>query len=138
MYETTTSSGFGVAMWLFYLAVYLYWALAQFKIAQKTGHHDTAWWAFIPILNVYQWTRLAGRPWYWFVLCLVPFVNVVFMAWLWVDIAKNCGQSPLWGILIMIPLVNLVAVGILGFSPAPKPSMFADDKPAPRQPTHAT
>ncbi len=138
MYESSYDGGFGAfgaAIWLFYVAVYFYWAYAQYKIAQKTGYNSTAWWAFIPILNVFQWTQLAGRPWYWFVLCLVPFVNIIFMVWLWVDIAKKCGQSPIWGVLILIPLLNLISLGVLGFASAARPSQFAAEKPAPRQPT---
>ncbi|MEW5993205.1 MAG: DUF5684 domain-containing protein [Candidatus Zixiibacteriota bacterium] len=138
MYESTYGGGFGAyeaAVWLFWLAVYFYWAFAQYKIAMKTGHDNNAWWAFIPILNIYQWTELAGRPWYWFVLCLVPFVNLVFIAWLWVDIAKYCGQPTIWGVLFLIPPISLISLGVLGFSSPPKPSVFPSEKPAPRQPT---
>jgi hypothetical protein len=134
MYETTyDGGGFGLAMWLVLFGAYLYFAYAIYKIAQKTGHSSNAWWGFIPILNVFLLVKMTKRPMYWFLLCLVPFVNIVIFAILWIDIAKACSQPPIWGFLTILPLINFVSVGVLAFSPPPS-THFPTEKPAPREP----
>jgi hypothetical protein len=141
MYETTYDGGgwfadMGAGVWIFWLAVYCLWAFAQFKIARKTGYDSIAWMAFVPVLNLVQWPILAGKQWYWFLLYLVPVVNLVFYVWNSIDVAKNCRQSPVWGVLMLFPFLNLVAIGYLGFTSMPKDSMFPSDKPKHRQPAN--
>ncbi len=134
MYETTQGGGIGAITWLIILAIYLYFAYCQFKIAQKVGQNSTAWWAFIPVLNIFQWIQLAGRPWYWFIFCLIPFVNIIIMAVLWIDVARACNQSPLLGILMILPFLNLIALGVLAFTGSPKPMPSPTTKQPSRQP----
>ena len=139
MYETTyDGGGIGAVMWLIILAAYLYFAYALFKIAQKTGHSGNAWWAFIPILNTFLLIQMAGRPWYWFLLCLVPLVNVIIFAVLWIDVAKACSQPPVWGFLTILPFINFVSIGVLAFSGPQRLSQFPPEKPVPRQPTQVS
>jgi hypothetical protein len=135
MYGTTyDGGGFGAVTWLIILAVYLYFAYAQFKIAQKTGHSGNAWWSFIPILNIFLLVQMANKPWYWFLFCLVPFINIIILAVLWIDVAKACSQSPVWGFLTILPFINFISIGVLAFSGTQHPSQFPPTKPAPRQP----
>lgn len=135
MYETThDGSGIGAVMWLIILAAYLYFAYAQFKIAQKTGHSGNAWWAFIPILNFFLLVQMANKPWYWFLFSLVPFINIIILAVLWIDVAKACNQSPVWGFLTILPFINFISIGVLAFSGPPRPNQFPPEKPVPRQP----
>ena len=136
MYETIyDGGGIGAVMWLIILAAYLYFAYAQFKIAQKTGHSGNAWWAFIPILNTVLLTQMAGRPMYWFFFCLIPFINIIIFAVLWIDVAKACSQPPVWGFLTILPFINFVSIGVLAFSGPTRPSHFPPEKPVSRQPT---
>ena len=135
MYETTyDGGGIGAIMWLIILAVYLYFCYAQFKIAQKVGFGNSAWWAFIPILNTFLLIKMANRPLYWFIFCLIPFVNVIIFAVLWIDVAKACSQSPVWGFLTILPFVNLISIGVLAFSGSQPPTHFPPTKPPTRQP----
>ena len=134
-YQTGAEAGLGIIPVLFMLGMYFYFTFAMFKMAQKTGHSDTAWWAFIPILNTFLLFKMANKPAWWFILCLIPIVNIVVFAILWIEVAKACQQSPVWGFLVLIPLINLVAMGILAFStPAPRVSPPAQSE-RPRTPT---
>ncbi len=136
MYETTyDGGGIGAVMWLVILVAYLYFAYAQFKIAQKTGQSQNAWWAFIPILNTLLLVKMANRPWYWFLFCLVPLVNIIILAVMWIDVAKLCSQPLVWGFLTILPFINFVSIGVLAFSGPPSPSHFPPEKPVSRQPT---
>ena len=88
--------------WFVAIAVYVYFALVQYRIAQKVGLAGQAWWAFVPILNIFLMIKCAGRPLYWFVFMLVPVVNLVVTIMMWMDIAKAVGKPPVWGILTIV------------------------------------
>ena len=141
MYEyqsgpTGADAGLGLIPVLVMLAIYVFYGYCQSRIAKKAGHSDIAWWAYIPILNVFQLIKLAGRPGWWFLLCLVPFVNIVAFAVLWMDTAKNVQQSAVWGIAMLLPFINFVALAVLAFSTPPRrmPPPRPTDYTRPREP----
>jgi hypothetical protein len=132
MYETAGYSSFWSSP-LFLVAMYLYFSLCLFSIAQKIGHRY-AWWAFIPILNLYQTVELAGKAWYWFIFMFIPFVNIVAFAWIWADIAKARTREPhwLWGILMLVPIVSFFVLLYLALG---KPAYSAPPVVEKEQPT---
>ncbi|MFQ6115928.1 MAG: hypothetical protein ACE5NG_17850 [bacterium] len=77
---------------------------------------------------------MAGKPWYWFIFCLIPFVNVIVFAILWINVAKACCQSPVWGFLTILPFINFISIGVLAFTGSPRPTQFPSTKPPSRQP----
>jgi signal peptidase I len=108
--------GMGAVGWLLILGIYFYLTYSQYKIAQKVGCADRAWWAFIPIANTFLLIKMANKESWWFVLCLVPLVNIICFAILWMETAKAAGHSPLWGFLVLVPFLNFVAIGVMAFS----------------------
>ena len=107
----------GLVMLFFVAAYYLYFSFAQFKIAQKLGIAN-AFFAFIPILQTWQLVEIAGKSALWFVGCLVPFVNLVVFAILWMEAAKRVDKSPALGLLTLLPFVNLFTISLLAFGGA--------------------
>src|SRR6266516_2542834 len=69
------SGGVLFFMFVFFLAFYVYLALALQTIANKTGTPN-AWLAWIPIGNLVLMLNVAKKPLWWFLLCLIPLVNV--------------------------------------------------------------
>lgn len=123
MYETEYPMGggegvieaLGMAFWIFAIAVYVYMAYTQYVCAKKVGCEDKAFMAFIPIAQTYLLCPMAGKPGWWFVLCLIPFVNIVIFALLWIEIAKRCGHAGVWGFLSILFPISLIAWGVLAF-----------------------
>jgi hypothetical protein len=108
----------GAIMMVFFLiaaAFYVYVSLALMTIAKKTNTPN-AWLAWIPIVNIILILNIAKKPLWWFILCLIPLVNIVIMIILWMAIAEARGKPSWWGILIIIPLVNLIVPGYLAWS----------------------
>ncbi|MFH1373659.1 MAG: DUF5684 domain-containing protein [bacterium] len=129
MYETTYDGGaMATYMWLIMAFVYFYFAFAQYKIAQKVSRHDIAWWGFIPILNFFQIVQLAQKPWYWFLLFLVPFINIFAFAWIWAEVARVREKPTIWGVLMIFPPISFVAVWILASGPEKRPVFPVDQK----------
>ena len=52
---------------------------AQWKIYTKAG--KPGWACIIPIYNLIVLLEIVGKPVWWFLLLLVPCVNIVFYVW---------------------------------------------------------
>ena len=135
-YQPAPDASLGMIPILFLLGIYVYFAFCQFRTAQKIGLYDCAWWAWIPIMNTFLLFKMAGKPAWWFILCLVPLVNIVVFAILWIEAAKAAQVSPIWGFLVLIPVINFVAIGIMAFSSPPHQITPPSHQPQPREPEH--
>jgi hypothetical protein len=98
-----------------FLAVYAYAALAVQTIARKTDTPND-WFAWIPIANLFLMLAIAKKPLWWFVLLLIPLVNVVITIIIWMGIAEARNKPSWWGILMLIPGVSLIVPGYLAWS----------------------
>lgn len=109
------ASGMLLFFLVFAAAAYVYMALALQTIAQKTNT-DNAWLAWIPIVNVVLLLNIARKPIWWFLLFLIPLVNIVVGVIVWMGVAEARNKPNWWGILIIIPFVNLIVPGYLAWS----------------------
>ncbi len=100
---------------LFFAAIYVYMSLALQTIAKKTNTPN-GWMAWIPIVNVFLMLNIAKKPLWWFILCLVPLVNIVILIMVWMAIAEARQKPNWWGILMIVPLVNFIVPGYLAWS----------------------
>jgi hypothetical protein len=96
-------------------AGYVYVSLALQTIAKKTNTAN-GWWAWVPILNILLMLNIAKKPLWWFILCLIPFVNIIIFIIVWMAIAVARGKPNWWGILIIIPVANLIVPGYLAWA----------------------
>ena len=124
----------GAAFWLFFIGIYLVFTWLLYRISCNAGQRNDAWWAFIPILNVFLLCKMAQKPMWWFLLCLVPLVNIVILAVMFWKISENCGQHGFWGICMLLPFVNVVAMLVLAFSTPKYPAQPQPSTTRPRQP----
>jgi len=118
-YNYNAGAGIGFLaffLWFFFIAAfYAYSALTLMLIAKKTNTPN-AWMAWVPILNMYLMCQIAGKSILWFVLLLLPFINIVANVILWAEIAQKRGKPGWWGILMLVPIANFIIMGILAFS----------------------
>jgi hypothetical protein len=56
------------------------------------------WASIIPIYNLYIWCKIVGRPWWWILLMLIPFVNFIILIILCIDTAKSFRKGAGFGI----------------------------------------
>jgi hypothetical protein len=59
---------------------------------------EPGWACLIPIYNLVVLCRMAGKPWWWILLMLIPFVNIVVMIIVFIALAKNFGKGAGFGI----------------------------------------
>ncbi len=99
----------------FILAAYVYMSLALQTIADKTGTANS-WLAWIPIANVFLMLSVAKKPMWWFILFLIPLVNIVIAIMVWMAVAEARGKPNWWGVLMIVPIANLVVPGYLAWA----------------------
>ena len=119
--QTLTSTTETPSLWaggFFFVWVFIFFliaVIALWKVFEKAGYDG--WKAIIPIYNTYVLVKIAGRPDWWFVLLLIPFVNFVVYIILSMDIAKAFGKSELFGI-VGLWLFSFIGFAILGWGDA--------------------
>lgn len=104
-----------VIILVFVLAGYIYLALTLHTIAEKTGTPNS-WLAWIPIIHIFLMLSIAKKPAWWFVLFLIPLVNLVMTVIVWMEIAKARNKPDWWGILMIVPLANMIVPGYLAWA----------------------
>ena len=98
-----------------FLAVYVYMALALQTIAQKTNT-ENGWFAWIPIANIILMLTIAKKPIWWIVLFLIPLVSIVMLILVWMGIAEARNKPNWWGVMVIVPVMNLIMPGYLAWS----------------------
>jgi hypothetical protein len=97
------------------IAMYIYVALALQTIATKTATAN-GWLAWIPIANIFLMLSVAKKPMWWFILFLIPLVNIAIAIMTWMGVAEAVKKPSWWGILMIVPLANLVVPGYLAWA----------------------
>ena len=97
------------------IGMYVYFSLCLFLIAKKLNV-PSPWTAWIPLVNIWTQLQAAGKPCWWVLLCFIPFVSIIVIAYVWMCIVENLGRNKWLGLLILVPIVNLVYIGVLAFS----------------------
>jgi len=106
------SSGLGS---LASIGVYVWVALCLYIIAKKTNA-ENAWLAWIPVGNVILACQIAGKPWWWVFLFLIPIANIVFAIIVMWKICETRNKPGWLSLLMFVPIANLVIPGILAFT----------------------
>jgi hypothetical protein len=88
--------------------------VALWKIFTKAG--QPGWASLIPIYNVYIWCKIVGRPGWWVILMLIPFVNFIIAIILCIDLAKSFGNGVGFG--LGLAFLGIIFFPILGFGSA--------------------
>lgn len=108
-------AGFMTVFLFIAVGLYIFFSLCMYLIAKKLNVAE-AWAAWIPILQVWPFLSSAGKPCWWVIFLLIPFVNAIVGVYLWMCIAENLGRNKWLGLLMLLPIVNFVLMGVLAFT----------------------
>lgn len=113
------AAALGGVMLLVFLAIfaalYVYMSLALQTIAKKTNT-ENGWLAWIPIANIFLALMVAKKPMWWFILFLIPIVNIVMSILVWMGIAEARSKPNWWGVMVIVPVMNLIMPGYLAWA----------------------
>ena len=121
-YQTGLSSGAFTGILIFCLIFALIGIAAQWKVFEKAG--QPGWACIIPIYNVYIMTKIAGKPGWWVLMLIVPFVNFIFAIWLVNMISKSFGKTESFTVGLI--LLGFIFWPILGFGTARYQGPYGD------------
>ena len=91
---------------------------AMWKIFTKAG--EPGWAAIIPIYNFLVLLKVAGKPMWWIILMLIPFVNLIVAIMVMISLARNFGKGTGFALgLILLPPIfyPMLAWGDARYSP---------------------
>ena len=98
------SAAMGTGMTIVWLVVMVLMIAALWKIFVKAG--EPGWAAIVPIYNFIVMLKIAGKPLWWIVLMLIPFVNFVVAILMIAALARNFGKGTGFAIgLIFLPFI---------------------------------
>ena len=69
------------------------------RVFEKDGRPGRA--AIVPVYSSLMMLRIAGRPNWWIFLMLIPFIDIVFGALVWMDILDRFSK-PAWHVVFVV------------------------------------
>jgi len=120
--ETTTdtvpvqqlSPAVGIGLGICYLVVILLIIISLWKIFVKAG--KPGWASIVPIYNLIVLIEICCKPLWWFILLLIPFVNIIVLIILYIELAKRFGKGV--GFAIGLLILPFIFFPVLAFSDA--------------------
>jgi hypothetical protein len=107
--------GASLAIILVYIVAIVVAIAATWKIYKKAGR--PGWASIVPFYNLYVLLKIVGRPGWWLLLFLIPFVNVIVLIIVSIDMAKSFGKSTVFGVVGLF-LFSFIGYLMLGFGSA--------------------
>lgn len=98
----------------FYFIVFIVIIAGMWKVFTKAG--KPGWAAIIPIYNIVILLEIVGKPAWWVILFLIPFVNFVIAILIMYQLALSFGQGI--GMAILLIVLPFVGFPVLGFGSA--------------------
>jgi len=96
---------------LIYIGILVLLIISQWKIFTKAN--KPGWASLIPIYNGLVLLQIIGKPWWWLLLFLIPFVNLIFAIWVTNLLSKSFGKDEGFTIgLILLPIIFLPILGL--------------------------
>ena len=99
---------------LFYFAVIAFYVVVGWKIFAKAGR--PGWAVIVPIYNAIVFIRMAGRPAWWFLLFLIPVVNIAITFIVYIDFCRKFGKGT--GFAVLTVFFGAITLPILAFGSA--------------------
>jgi ABC-type antimicrobial peptide transport system permease subunit len=94
--------------------------VALWFVFEKAG--EPGWAAIIPIYNALIVIKIAGKPWWWILLALIPLVNLIFYILVLDGLSKNFGKTSAFTVGLFF--LRFIFLPILGFGK----SQYSGDK----------
>ena len=99
---------------LLYSALIVLLCVSQWIIFQKAGKRG--WHCLVPVYGTLVLLQIIGKPWWWILLFLIPFANIVFSIWMLNLLSKSYGKNE--GFTVGIILLSFIFLPILAFGNA--------------------
>ncbi len=96
------------------LAVAVLMIASLWKVFTKAG--QPGWACLVPIYNAIVLLKIAGKPAWWFLLLLIPFVNFIIIIMVSIAVAEKFGKGTGFG--LGLAFLGFIFYPVLAFSDA--------------------
>ena len=103
--------GGGLGVLIFQLIVLVVIYASLWKIFTKAG--EPGWAAIVPIYNAVVMLKIAGKPWWWLFLFLIPLVGMIMGVLFTIALARSFGKGI--GFAIGMLIVPFIMFPLLAF-----------------------
>ncbi len=108
------ASSMGVIYLLIFLALGAFQIATMWVVYTKAG--EAGWASLIPIYNILVLIRIAGHPWWYLLLLMIPIVALVPLILVPIGVARRFGKGVAFGLgLLFLPFIFYA---VLAFSDA--------------------
>ena len=111
--DTATGAAAGATL-IIYLAITLLVIASMWKVFTKAG--KPGWAAIVPIYNTIVLLKIVGKPIWWIILLLIPFVNIIVLLIVINELSKSFGRGV--GTTLGLIFLGFIFWPILGFGSA--------------------
>jgi len=87
---------------------------AQWVLFEKAGKRG--WYCLVPVYGTLVILQIIGKPWWWILLFLIPFANIIFAIWMLNLISKSFGKGA--GFTVGLLFLSFIFLPILAFGKA--------------------
>ncbi|RNC66710.1 MAG: signal peptidase I [Desulfuromonadales bacterium] len=102
---------FGTSFVIGMILVVLVLLVSFWKIYEKAG--EPGWASLIPIYNLFVLVKIAGKPWWWFLLMFVPVVGIIISILVYIALAARFGKGVLYGLGLLF--LGFIFIPMLAF-----------------------
>ena len=108
------AAGMGMVGFVIWLAIMAFFVYTGWKLFVKAG--QPGWAAIIPIYNFIVLLKIVGKPWWWILGMLIPFLNFIVLILVSLNVAKVFGKGT--GFAVGLILLGFIFYPILAFGDA--------------------
>jgi len=86
-------------------------AIFAWPVFEKAG--ELGWKTLIPFYNLFVWLKIINKPLWWYIILIIPFVNVFMLMLMIVELVKCFNKHALWeqGAAVIFPFIYLPYLG---------------------------
>ncbi|GAB3927077.1 DUF5684 domain-containing protein [Mucilaginibacter myungsuensis] len=88
-----------------------FYPIVGWRIFSKAG--EPCWAAFIPVYNLIVFVKVIGKPVWWFILLIIPYVSLIFWIWSANRLSKSFGYGV--GFTLGLIFLNPIFLLLLAF-----------------------
>ena len=94
------------------IVAYLVFSFILGKVFQKAG--KPMWAAFVPIYNQVVLLQIVNKPIWWILLFFIPFVNIVIIILIMLELGKVFGKDGTFSVLLLaiVPFITGLPIGL--------------------------
>ena len=97
------------------IGIWVVFSLSAHVIGKKLNH-SAPWLAWVPIVNLFYFMSIAGRPTWQALLLFVPLVNIFMYAVMFGNIAERLNMPAWLGYCMLLPVANVFILPYLAAS----------------------